>query len=140
MESVVIKNKKVDRFGRKVFKDVYDFFHDDYILTEFEEMKVEQENLLKSLVTHLIEDNQSLEYEYEDLRLISKIINEDKFEEEVESIKEQVEKGILSLENIFFILDDLNLDFEINEDLFFEKEAFLHLYHVLNSDYTYLED
>ena len=39
MAAVIIRKKDVERLG----KEVYDFLHDDYILTNFEEMKIEQE-------------------------------------------------------------------------------------------------
>ena len=43
MTDLVIRKKDIENLGRKLMKEVYEFLHDDYILT-FEEMKVEKIN------------------------------------------------------------------------------------------------
>ena len=43
MADLVIRKKDIVNLGRKLMKEVYEFLHDDYILT-FEEMKVEKIN------------------------------------------------------------------------------------------------
>ena len=50
MAAVIIRKKDVERIGKELLKEVYEFLHNDYILTDFEEMKIEQEKLLKGLV------------------------------------------------------------------------------------------
>ena len=51
-----------------------------------------------------------------------------------------IKNGRLNNEVIYETLNILDLDIEIEEDLFFKVEAFLNLYSVFNKDYTYLED
>ena len=43
-------------------------------------------------------------------------------------------------EGIFYTLLNLNLDDEINGDLFYKKESFLDIYRVFENGYSYLED
>ena len=44
MAAVIIRKKDVEKLGRKLIKEVYDFLHDEYILSTFEEMKEEKKN------------------------------------------------------------------------------------------------
>ena len=44
MAAVIIRKKEVERLGKELLKDVYDFLHDEYILSTFEEMKEEKKN------------------------------------------------------------------------------------------------
>ena len=44
MTSIIIRKKDVDRLGKELLKEVFDFLHDEYILTNFEEMKKVQKN------------------------------------------------------------------------------------------------
>ena len=39
MAAVIIKQKDVERLGKKVLNEMFNFLHDDYIITEFEETK-----------------------------------------------------------------------------------------------------
>ena len=39
---------------------------------------------------------------------------------------------------IFETLNNFDLDMEIEEDLYFKNKAFLNLYQVFDTDYTYL--
>ena len=50
MAAVIIRKKDVERLGHTLLKEVYDFLHDEYILTEFEDMKKEKEKFLRNLV------------------------------------------------------------------------------------------
>ena len=49
MAAIIIRKKDVERLGKKLLKEVYDFLHNDYILSTFEEMKKEQKKFLKNL-------------------------------------------------------------------------------------------
>ena len=44
MAAVIIRKKDVERLGHTLLKDLYEFFSNEYILTNFEEMKIEQKN------------------------------------------------------------------------------------------------
>lgn len=53
MGDLVIILKDIENLGRKVMKEVYDFLHDEYILT-FEEMKVEKDKLEEYLISYYL--------------------------------------------------------------------------------------
>ena len=82
MAAVIIRKKDVERLGKELVKEVFEFLHDEYILSNFEEMKEEEKKFLRNL----------------------------------------------------------NLDSEICGDLFYKKEAFLNIFKVFDSDYSYLKD
>ena len=52
MTAVIIRKKDVERLGKEVLKEVYDFLHNVNILTNFEEMKIEQEKFQHNLILH----------------------------------------------------------------------------------------
>ena len=141
MAAVIIRKKDVESLGKKVLKEVYNFLHDEYILSNFEEMKAVQKKFLRNLVLYKfsyfnvtkIKKENSLEIKYEDF-------NENKFEDELKCVKEEIINGTLNTFVIFKTLNDLDLDVEINEDLYFKKNAFLNIFKVFDGDYTYLED
>ena len=106
MSSVTIKKSDVERLGKEVLKEVYDFLHNDYIVNTFEEMKLDQK----------------------------------KFDDSVNKLKDKFESGSLNIEEIYHILLEIKLDDEIDGDLYYKKEAYLDIYRVLYVDYMYLED
>ena len=67
-------------------------------------------------------------------------LDQKKFDESVNRLKDKYESGNLDSEEIYHILTRINLDDEIDGDLYFKKEAYLHLFQVLLIDYRYLED
>ena len=50
MAAVIIRQKDVDRLAKELLKEIFDFLHDEYILSNFEEMKIAQEVFLRNLV------------------------------------------------------------------------------------------
>ena len=54
--------------------------------------------------------------------------DESKFEDELKSIKDEIDKGSIKTDLIFNVLNRLNLDMEIQEDLFYKNEAFLNIF------------
>ena len=67
-------------------------------------------------------------------------LDQEKFDESVNRLKDKFESGSLNIEEIYHILTGINLDDEIDGDLFFKKEAYLDIYRVLFVNYMYLED
>ena len=67
-------------------------------------------------------------------------LDQEKFDESVNRLKDKYESGNLDSEEIYHILTRINLDDEIDGDLYFKKEAYLHLFQVLFVDNTYLEN
>ena len=54
MAAVVIRKKDVNRIGKGLLKEMFEFLHDEYILTEFKEMKEVQKEFLKNLALNHI--------------------------------------------------------------------------------------
>ena len=98
-ETVTIRKSDVEKLGCDLIKEIDHFLHDEYIITNFPEMKLDQEKFDK----HKKDEN-------------------------------------LDIESIYHILTGINLDDEIDGDLFYKKEAFLVLFRVLFNSYLYLED
>ena len=141
MAAVIIRSKDVKRLAEELVKEIFDFLHDEYILTTFPDMKVVKEKFLRNLVlknfryfnvTEIKKPN-SFELKYEKF-------DENKFEDELKYVKEQIKKGTLNTHVLFKTLLDLNLDMEIDEDLYFKHKSFLDIYKVFETGYTYLED
>ena len=140
MAAVIIRKKDLESLGRKLMKEVYKFLHDEYILS-FEEMKLEKEQLKKDLVVSnfksfnftTVQKGNSWSITYEDF-------DKSKHEEELKNIEDKIENESLDINLIFKVLNRLELDMEIDEDLFFKKNAFINIFKVFDSDYSYLED
>ena len=98
-ETVTIKKSDVEKLGKELMKEIGNFLHDEYILTTFPEM----------------------------------ILDQKKFDRSVNLFKSES----LDTEKIYDILTGINLDDEIDGDLYFKKNAFLRLYQVLLIDYSY---
>ena len=140
MAAVIIRKKDLESLGRKLMKEVYKFLHDEYILS-FEEMRLEKEKLEKDLVVFkfksvnytTVQKGNSWNITYEDF-------DKSKHEEELKKIEDKIENESLDINLIFKVLIRLELDMEIDEDLFFKKNAFINIFKVFDSDYSYLED
>ena len=141
MASVIIGKKDVEKLGKDLLKEVFDFFHDEYIMNNFLEMKLQKQKFLKDLVYNefknyhstLKQSGNTWEVEYEDY-------NESKFEDDLKCLTDKVKNGSIDISIIFQTLNNLDLDMEIDEDLYFKTKAFLNLYNVIDYQYSYLED
>ena len=51
-----------------------------------------------------------------------------------------MEDGGIDTEGIYQTLNNLKLNMEINEDLYYKTKAFLDIFRVFESGYSYLED
>ena len=67
-------------------------------------------------------------------------LDQKNFDNSVNKLKDKFESGSLNTEEIYNILIKINLDDEIDGDLFYKKEAYLDIYRVLYVGYMYLED
>ena len=124
-EEIILKEKDIEKFGRKLMKKVYNFLHDKYILS-FEEMKVEKDKIEKNLIINYFGI-----YEFDDQINYENLLN---------PIKDRIENENLDIDLIFNVLDSIKLDFEIDEDLYCEKKAFKYIYSVFDHYYSYLKD
>ena len=141
MAAVIIRKRDVDRLGKKVMKEVYEFLHNEYILNNFSEMKLEKQRLEKDLVLFkfesvnytIVQKENSWSIKYEDF-------DKSKHEKELKIIEDEIENESLDIRLVFKVLNILKLDNEIDEDLFHKTQAFLNIFKVFDSDYSYLED
>ena len=118
-----IKMKKVDG----------EIFEEDLIKESVIIRKSDLEKLGKDLMKEI--DN-FLHYEY--ILTFPKLkLDQEKFDESVNMLKDNES---LDTKKIYDILTKIELDDEIDGDLFFKKEAYLRLFQVLFVDYTYLEN
>ena len=141
MVAVIIRKKDVERLGKELVKEVFEFLHDEYILSNFEEMKEEQKRFLRNLVLFKFRSvNYSVKQKENSWSIKYEEFNESKYEEELKLIKDEIENERLDTNLIFETLNNLNLDSEICGDLFYKKEAFLNIFKVFDSDYNYLKD
>ena len=156
MAAVIIKQKDVKRLGKELLNEMFEFLHDEYILTEFKEMKEVKKEFLNNLILNHIntlhrnfkisdknrevilkpfldEKNNKVENEL-------KILKDAKEEFESKLVKNTMEDGGIDTEGIYQTLNNLKLNMEINEDLYYKTKAFLDIFRVFESGYSYLED
>ena len=139
-EEIILRKKDIEKFGKNLIKKINKFLHDEYILT-FPEMKTEQEKFDKLLTEIKKEKLIFIPYFIEKHKSESVSESVSKSESKSESVSESVsesERLSLSIEEIYYILDRVDLDFEIDEDLYCEKKAYLYLFSVFDHYYTYL--
>lgn len=140
MASVIIRKKDLDKLGKEVLKEVYEFLHDEYILNTFPEMKEEKKKILKNLVTGKFENvNYTIVQNENSWSIEHEEIDENKFKDELKCVKDEIENGSLDINIIFRTIKDLNFDNqELHEDLYAKAYAFKNIFIVYNSDYTFL--
>ena len=114
--------------------------HNDYILTNFEEMKIEQEKFQHNLILYDFRSRNFTETQKENHFTKNYFdIDKNKYEEELKKLKDKIENGTFTTDLIYHTLIDINLESEIDEDLSIKKEAFLEIYRVISYQYEYLE-
>ena len=141
MAAVIIRKKDVERLGKELVKEVYEFLHDEYILSTFEEMKEEKKKFLRELVLNKFRSvNYTTTQRGNTWSIKYEEFDESKFDDELKWVKKQIKNGSINTDVIFKTLNNLNLDMEIDEDLYFKTHAFINIFKVIDSDSTYLED
>ena len=143
MADLVIRKKDIENLGRKVMKEVYEFLHDDYILT-FEEMKVEKDKLERYLVNfylRMIHKISVFIFEKDKYDNYNKELkDESKYKNYLKELVAKIEDESLDINLIFEVLDRIKLDFVLDEDLFDKKKAFIYIYSVYEFYDTYLKE
>ena len=145
MAAVIIRQKDVDRLAKELLKEIFDFLHDEYILSNFEEMKIAQEVFLRNLVFNhfktLHRQQKITEEKLDELaepfrnilfKPFEKIVYDPKF------VKDAMEDNGVDTKGIYHTLLKLKLDSEIDGDLYFKTIAFLDIYKVIKVSYSYL--
>ena len=94
MAAVIIRKKDLERLGKELVKEVYDFLHDDYILSTFEEIKEEQKKFLRSLVLNKFKSlNYTKKQRVNSWSIKHKDFDESKFDDELKCVKEEIKKS-----------------------------------------------
>ena len=141
MDEVVIKKKDVDRLAKELLKEIFDFFNNEYIINNFEEMKIEKPKFLNNLVfNHIIYSNKKGEKNELHKPFLESFFNKKEFEYTSKLVDEAMKDDGIDTSGIYQTLIDLNLDEEIDGDLYFKKESFLDIFRVFDTGYTYLKD
>ena len=125
MDEVVIKKKDVDRLAKELLKEVFDFFNDEYIIENFEEMNIEKPKFLNNLIfNHIIYSNKKGEKNELHKQFLESFFNKKEFEYTSKLVDEAMKDDGIDTKGIYFNLNDLNLDVEIDGDLYFLKNHF----------------
>ena len=139
MAAVIIRKKDLKRLGKNLLNEMFDFLHDEYILTEFKEMKKEQEKFLENLAfNHINTLHRQYKITEEKRKELSKPFLDKKVEYDSNLVKGAMEKDGIDTEGIYHTL--ISIDVELDEDLSFKTKAFLDIFRVFDVSYTYLED
>ena len=147
MAAVIIRQKDVKRLGKELINEMFDFLHDEYILTEFEYMKEVQKKFLEKLAFNHIN---TLHRQYritkerrEELAkpFLDELIKSDKkVEYDPDLVKDAMKDDGIDTDGIYHTLISLNLVMEIDEDLYYKTKAFLDIFRVFEVSYRYLDD
>ena len=151
MSSCIIQKEDLKKLGKKLMKKFYNHVHEDYLLKEFDEVKLKRkyydENLTKEFLSFYENQEKNIESLYFDNKRYKDLV-EMKTEDLLKKIETKIKDETLNYEIIFNFLDRMDIkleinkgnDFEIDEDLFCMKKAFIHLYSVYHFDHYYLKD
>ena len=151
MSACIIQKEDLKKLGKKLMKKFYNHVHEDYLLKEFDEVKLKRkyydENLTKEFLSFYENQEKNIKSLYFDNKRYKDLV-EMKTEDLFKKIETKIKDETLNYEIIFNFLDRMDIkleiskdiDFEIDEDLFCMKKAFIHIYEVYHSDHVYLED
>ena len=144
MAAVIIRQKDVKRLGKELLNEMFDFLHNEYILTNFKEI---QEVFLKNLVfNHINTLHRQYKITKEKREELAKpfldtLFNIDKkVEYDPNLVKTAMKEDGIDTEGIYHTLLKINFCMEIDEDLYFKTKAFLDIFRVFETAYIYLED
>ena len=151
MSACIIQKKDLEKLGKKLMKKFYNHVHEDYFLKEFDEVKLKRkfydENLTKKFLSFYEDEEKKIKNIYFDNKRYKDLV-EMKTKDLLKKIEVQIKDETLDYKIIYNFLDqmdrelkiDKDIDFEIDEDLFCMKKAFIHMYEVYHYDHHYLED
>ena len=156
MAAVIIRQKDLKRLGKKLLNEIFDFLHNEYILTEFKQMKKVQEKFLEKLafnhINTLRRQYKITEEKREELAkpFLDTLFKTDENSSDLEKsardlfisnlVKKAMKNDGVDTEGIYLTLISLNLDMEIDEGLYYKTKAFLDIFRVFETAYSYLED
>ena len=134
MSCVIIFKKDVINFGQNLIKEVYSLLHDDYFLKEFDEVKKLRDYWDKNLVKKFKSFYRKEEKYDNNIKKLF-IMPEDDLLKKIEDL---IKNDKIKVELIENILQGLNLNQEIDEDLYYDKKAFMSFFNVYYYYASYL--
>ena len=72
MSACIIQKKDLEKLGKKLMKDFYDHVHDDYMLKEFDEVKLKRKYYDKNLTKEFLSFHENEEKKFKIYILIIK--------------------------------------------------------------------
>ena len=150
MSSVVIFKNDLDYLGKILMKEFYHQIHEDYFLKEFEEVRLKRkyydENLTKEFLSFYENQEKNIKSLYFDKKRYKDLV-EMKTEDLLKKIETKIKDETLNVNIIFEFFERMDkkleinkdIDFEIDEDLFFMMKKFINIYYVFHYDYKELE-
>ena len=151
MSACIIQKKDLEKLGKKLMKEFYDHVHYEYFLKEFDEVKLKRKYYDKNLTKEFLSFHEKKEKTFQNL-YFDNMRYEDLVKMETKDLLSKIETKIqdetLNFKIIFHFLSqmdiklkiDKDIEHEIDEDLFYMKKAFMHMFEVYHYDYIYLED
>ena len=134
MAAVIIKKKDLDRLAKNLLKEVYNFLHDDYILTNFQEMKIEQKKFQRNIILRDFRSRNFTETQTDNslTRVYDELDENDNIKEKLEILKDILEKNeSINIEDINKVYDEPNyekklkvLEDDIKNELFSTEVIF----------------
>ena len=151
MSACIIFKKDIEKLGKKLMKEFYEHVHDEYLLKEFDEVKLKRkyydENLTKEFLSFYEKKEKTFNKLYFDNKRYEDLVKM-KTKDLLSKIETKIKDETLDFKIIFNFLSQMDIkleiskgtDFEIDEDLFCMKKAFMHMFEVYYYDCLYLED
>ena len=131
--NLVIRKKDITKLGKDLIKEVHKTLNNDYFKETFPE---EIDKTSKSFYNYLTD---RLFCKCKD-NVLYNFLPETSPEENLNNLITMIECERLDNDLIFDTLSKLDLEIELNEDLYFKIKSFLNLYSVFYHDYSYLEN
>ena len=150
MSACIIQKKNLKKLGKELMKDFYNHIHDEYMLKEFDEVKLKRkyydENLTKEFLSFYENQEKNIVSLYFDNKRYKDLV-EMKTEDLLKKIETKIKDETLNVNIIFKFFERMDkkleinkdIDFEIDEDLFFMMKKFINIYNVFHYDYKELE-
>ena len=151
MSACIIQKKDLEKLGKKLMKKFYNRVHEVYFLNEFDEVKLKRkyydENLTKEFLSFYEKKEKTFKNLYFDNKRYEDLVKM-KTKDLLSKIETKIKDETLNFKIIFNFLSQMDIkleiskgtDFEIDEDLFCMKKAFIHMFDVYYYDCLYLED
>ena len=151
MKACIIQKKDLEKLGKKLMKEFYDHVHEKYFLKKFDEVKLKRkfydENLTKEFLSFYENEEKTFRNLYFDNMRYEDLVKM-KTEDLLSKIETEIKDETLDFKIIFHFLSqmdislkiDKDIEHEIDEDLWYMKKAFMHMFEVYYYDCFYLED